>query len=48
MEDLLKEFCKKDIEFTVLKLNSYCDKMIDIMKECHQELEVNDMSNEQP
>jgi len=40
LEDLIKEFCKKEIEFTVIKLDNNCDKMISVMKECHQELEV--------
>jgi len=35
MEDLLKEFCRKEIEFRVVKLNNNCNKMIEIMKTCH-------------
>lgn len=35
MEDLLKEFCKKEIEFRVVKLDRKCDQMIEIMKKCH-------------
>jgi len=48
MEDLMKEFCKKEIEFTVIKLDNNCDKMIELMKECHQELEVTDMAEQRP
>ena len=40
----MKEFCKKDIDFQVIKLNNYADKMIEVMKENHQEVEVVDMS----
>jgi hypothetical protein len=32
LEDLMKEFCKKDVEFTFMKLRNNCDKMIEIMK----------------
>lgn len=35
LEDQLKEFCKKEVEFRVIKLDNNCDKMITIMKECH-------------
>jgi len=35
LEDLLKEFCRKEIEFRVVKLANNCDKMIEIMKTCH-------------
>jgi len=35
LEDLIKEFCKKEIEFTVIKLDKNCDKMISIMKKFH-------------
>ena len=45
LEDLMKEFCKKDIQFQFIKLEHNCEKMIQIMKECHQEIEVTDMSN---
>jgi len=48
LEDLIKEFCKKEIEFTVIKLDNNCDKMINVMKECHQELEVQDMTTMKP
>ena len=32
LEDLMKEFCKKDIEFQIMKLNGQCDQMIKIMQ----------------
>ena len=41
----MKEFCKKDIEFQFMKLRSNCEKMIEVMKACHQEVEVTDMTN---
>ena len=44
IEDLMKEFCKKEIEFKVIKLNNSVDKMIEVMMQCHQEVEVVDMS----
>lgn len=40
----MKEFCKKEIDFQVIKLNDSVDKMISVMKESHQEVEVTDMS----
>lgn len=40
----MKEFCQKDIEFQFMKLQNNCDIMIEIMKECHQEIEVTDMT----
>ena len=40
----MKEFCKKEIDFQVIKLNNSVDKMIEVMKESHQEVEVVDMS----
>jgi len=45
LEDLMKEFCKKDIEFQFMKLTHNCEKMIEVMKACHQEVEVTDMTN---
>lgn len=35
LEDLMKEFCKKEIEFSVIKLDNNCNQMIEIMKKCH-------------
>jgi len=35
LEDLMKEFCKKEIEFQVIKLENNCNKMIEVMKTCH-------------
>lgn len=40
----MKEFCKKEIDFQVIKLNNRVDKMIEAMKSVHQEVEVTDMS----
>ena len=42
----MKEFCKKEIEFQFIKLDHNCNKMIEVMKECHQEVEVTDMTGE--
>ena len=44
LEDMMKEFCKKDIDYQVIKLNKDVDRMIEVMKESHQELEVTDMT----
>ena len=35
IEDLMKEFCKKEIDFQVIKLNNSVNKMIEVMKESH-------------
>lgn len=40
----MKEFCKKEIDFQVIKLNNSVNKMIEGMKQFHQEVEVTDMS----
>ena len=40
----MQEFCKKDIDFKVIKLNNSVDKMSGFMKAYHQEVEVVDMS----
>ena len=40
----MKEFCKKEIEFQVIKLNNTVDKMVEVMKAHHQEVDVVDMS----
>lgn len=47
MDELMKEFKQKEIEFNVIKLDNNCDKMIKLMQEHHDELEVKDMSNQQ-
>ena len=44
LEDLMKEFCKKEIEFQVIKLTHSVNKTIEVMKEHHQEVEVTDMT----
>lgn len=46
LEDLMREFCKKDIDFTMIKLNDTVDAMVKCMKENHQEMEVQNMSEE--
>ena len=43
-EDLMKEFKDKNIDFNVIKLDESCDAMIKVMQECHDELDVKDMS----
>jgi len=40
----MREFCKKDIQFSVIKLNNEIDKTIAVMKEHHQEVEVSEMA----
>lgn len=35
IEDLMKEFCKKEIDFQMIKLNNSVDKTIEVMKRCH-------------
>ena len=37
-EDLMKEFKKREIEFNVIKSNTNCNRMIEVMKECHDEV----------
>jgi len=44
IEDLMKEFKEKDIDFNCIKLNNSVNKMIEIMKQCHDECEVKDMA----
>lgn len=46
LEELMTEFCKKEIDFTVIKLNDTVDPMIKAMQNCHQEIEVKDMGKE--
>lgn len=46
VEDLMREYCKSEIEFSIIKLNDSVDKMIEAMRENHQELEVKDMSDQ--
>lgn len=43
LEDLMQEFCKKEIDFQVIKLDNSVDKTIQVMKRCHQEVDVVDM-----
>lgn len=35
LEDLMREYCKKDIDFTMIKLNDTVNAMVKTMKECH-------------
>jgi len=46
IQDLMREFCKREIDFTMIKLNKTVNKMIEVMQANHQELEVKDMSDE--
>lgn len=46
IEGLMKEFCKLDIEFSMIKLNNSVDAMIEDMRSYHQELDVKDMSDQ--
>ena len=41
---MMEEFSKKKIEFQVIKLDDNCDQMIEVMKSCHDSLEVTDIS----
>lgn len=43
-EDLIKEYEQKFIDVNVIKLDSSCDKMIEVMKEHLNEVDVKDMS----
>ena len=38
LEELMKEFSKKKIAFTCIKLNEQCNKMIKVMEENHPTL----------
>ena len=40
----MKEFCRKEIDFKVIKLNNSVDQMVGFMRAHHQEVEVVDMS----
>lgn len=42
----MREFCKKEIDFTMIKLNDTVDAMVKCMKENHQEMEIQNMSEE--
>jgi len=44
LENLIKEFKERNISFTCIKLNDTTDKMIDIMKKYHSDIEVTDLS----
>lgn len=44
LEHLMQDFCRKEIEFQVLQLDKSCTKMIQVMKESHEMLEVTDMT----
>lgn len=44
LEDLIKEFAEKEIDFQVIKLNGEFDKTIDVIKTIIPNLEVTDMS----
>ena len=43
METLMEEFHERDIEFNVIKVNDRCDKMVNIMKQYHPEINVTNM-----
>jgi len=45
LESLMDEFAKKEIAFTVIKLDDNCNKMIKIMQEHHSALQVTDLAN---
>ena len=44
LETLMQEFEEKSISFTCIKLNEYCNKMIDAMKANHKDLTVTDLA----
>lgn len=46
VEGLMKEYCKQDIEFSMIKLNNSVDAMIQAMRQHHQELDIKDMSSQ--
>ena len=48
LQDLMKECKDKEIEFNFIKLDEACDAMVKVMQECHDELEVKDMSEQIP
>ena len=43
IEALMEKFCEKKIAFTVIKLDSNCNKMIEVMKKHHPLLTVTDL-----
>jgi hypothetical protein len=44
LEDLMKEFYTKKIEFTFIKLNENCNKMIQFMQRNHPDLVITDLA----
>ena len=48
IQDLMKEFKDKEIDFNMIKLSNCCDAMIKVMQEYHDELEVKDMTDQMP
>lgn len=47
MRELMREFQKKEIEFTFIQLNKDCDKMVEAMKESHMGFELKMMIDQQ-
>lgn len=45
LEPLMKEFHDKNVAFTVIKLDSNCNKMIEVMQKHHPELLVTDLEH---
>jgi len=43
IEDLMAEYFKKGIEFTAVKLEPFCQKQIDVMKQHHPNMQVTDL-----
>ena len=43
LETLTEEFYERDIEFNVIKVNDYCDIMVDVMKKHHPEINVTNL-----
>ena len=48
IQDLMKEFKDKDIDFNLIKLDSSLDSMIKVMKEYHDEMDSKDMTDQDP
>jgi len=44
LEDLMKEFKKKHIGYTCIKINDSCDTMFAKMKEVYKQMEITDLS----
>lgn len=48
LDDLMREFSTREIEFQFYQLDKNCDKMVEEMRKYHESIEVNDMTDLKP